>query len=244
MPSISSSVLRTFKLFEMFEKHRKPMTAIELANGIGAPRSSCAALLKALADLGMLGMDRRTNSYFPTARFAELGSWIADGSLFPASVLELLETLRDVTGETVTLVSYQDLMIELVQVEKSDQAISFTAEVGQRFSVWGTGVGTAYLSTLNTLQIRALYRRAENRKLVDPTIQPIETVLAHASQCRDRGYYIAVGAVFPDATAISAPVSSSISARPLVISITGPSERMRPNFEKFGNMLVSELNAL
>lgn len=244
MSSISSSVLRAFKLFELFEKHRKPMTAQELANGIGAPRSSCAALLKALADLGMLGMDRRTNSYFPTARFAELGSWIADGSLFPASVLELLETLRDVTGETVTLASYQDLMIELVQVEKSDQAISFTAEVGQRFSVWGTGVGTAYLSTLDALQIRALYKRAENRKMVDPETQPLEALLSHASQCRDRGYYIAVGAVFPDATAISATVGPAVSARPLIVSITGPSDRMRPNFEKFGDLLASELSKL
>ncbi|RMB07913.1 IclR family transcriptional regulator [Eilatimonas milleporae] len=244
MSSVSQSVVRTIRVFETFERDRKALTAQDIAHAIGAPRSSCAALLKTLCDQGMLGVDRRTNSYFPTARFAALGAWISDGSIFPQALMTLLETLKDLTGETVTLAAYQDLMIELVQVEKSDNAISFTAEKGQKFSVWGTGVGTAYLSTLEAQQIRALYRRAENRRQIDTGRHPLEAILQAADTARRQGFTIAVGAVFPDATAISAPVGLAVNMRPLIISITGPTSRVEPNFTLFGKLLVKEIAGL
>ena len=240
MSSTSQSVGRTIALFEAFARERRALTAVEIATLIDAPRSSCAALLKTLADLDMISLDRRTSSYFPTARFAEMGSWITDGSLYPPALLNLLKMLKSVTGETVTLAAYQDLSMELVQVERSDQAISFTAEKGQIFPIWGTGVGTAYLSTLDAPQIRALYRRAEDRKLIDSKAMPIETVLAQVDHARREGYHVAEAAVFPDATAVSAAAGIQVAMRELVISITGPTTRVRGKYELYGRMLNSE----
>ena len=242
MSSTSQSVGRTIELFAGFAREKRALSAAEIAGIIDAPRSSCAALLKTLVDLDMISLDRRTATYFPTAHFAELGAWISDGSIYPAAILEIMHELRALTGETITLATSNDLMIELVQVERSEQAISFAAEKGQKFSLWGTGVGTAYLASLDTAQIRALYRRAETRKLIPKQAPPLEEILAAVAELRRKGYTIAEGAVFADASAIAAPAPVKVNGRPLVVSIAGPTARMKKRYAALGDLLVEKLS--
>lgn len=177
MSSTSQSVDRTIRLFQAFARERRALASQEIAATIDAPRSSCAALLKTLTDLGMISIDRRTATYFPTARFAELGAWIADGSIYPHELLDMLKRLAATTGETVTLGAYHDLEVELVRVERSEQAISFSADRGQKLPLWGSGVGTAYLSRLDNGQIRTLYRRCADRRMIGPLTPSIDDVL-------------------------------------------------------------------
>lgn len=243
MSSTSQSVGRTIELFQAFARARRALSAAEIAVLISAPRSSCAALLKTLSDLDMVSVDRRTATYFPTARFAELGAWISDGSIYPPRILEIMHELCAVTGETITLATSNDLMIELVQVERSDQAISFAAEKGQKFPLWGTGVGAAYLSCLDNAQIRSLYRRCETRNLIPKSAPPIDRILMEAANVRRRGYAIAEGAVFADASAIAAPAPLKANGRPIVVSIAGPTARMKHRYAALGALLVERLAA-
>lgn len=244
MSSISQSVGRALRVFEAFAAEKRPLSAGEIASFIAAPRSSCAALLKALCDEDMISIDRRTSSYFPTARFAELGAWIANGSIYPPELLELMSALREETGETVTLAAYNDLLMELVRVERSAQAISFTAEKGQKFPIWGTGVGTAYLTLLDNSQIRALYRRSEARRQIDGRTPPLDDVLQIVAKARADGFAVAEGAVFQDASAVSAPLGIEINMRQLVVSITGPTNRMSANYGQYGERLIQMISGL
>jgi len=244
MAAVSQSVERAFKVFEVFKEQRRALTALDIIQHINAPRSSAAALLKTLVDLELLSIDRRTTTYFPTAKFAMLGTWLDDGSLFPKALLETLEVLRDKTGETVTLAANQDLHMELVQVVSSGQAISFRAEKGQTFPLFGTGVGTAYLSTLDTQQIKNLYRRAKDRKVMLPNTPTLDAVLHSVELCVEQGFHIAEGAVFKDATAISKATGINVAARPLIVSVTGPTERMKQRFDDISALLIAELSQL
>ena len=192
----------------------------------------------------MLGVDRRTATYFPTARFAELGAWIADGSIYPQDLLDLLKALCADTGETVTLAVCNDLEIEIVRVERSGQAISFTAERGQKLPLWGSGAGTAYLSTLDAAQIRALYRRAQDRKLLGADAPTLESALAGADLARRSGYAVAEGAVFKDASAIAVATPFAVNLRPLIVSIAGPTSRMKPRFAEHGLRARAALDEL
>lgn len=244
MAAVSQSVDRAFQIFEVFKRERRALSALDIMQQINAPRSSAAALLKTLVDLEFLSIDRRTATYFPTAKFATLGAWLDDGSLFPVALLDALEFLRDQTGETVTLAAYQDLHMELVQVVSSGQAISFRAEKGQTFPLFGTGVGTAFLSTLDIPQIKNLYRRAQDRKLITAQTPPLETLLSDVQKCLSQNFFVAEGAVFKDATAISSATGMDVAARPLIVSITGPTARMKPQFTNIGQMLASVLSSI
>lgn len=242
MSSTSQSVGRAFRLFEAFANERRPMASHEIAALIGAPRSSAAALLKTLCDLNMLRIDRRTATYFPTARFAELGVWISDGAIYPPELLDGLKQLCSATGETVTLGTFNDLQIELVRVERSEQAISFTAEPGQKLPLWGSGVGTAFLSSLQASQIRSLYRRSAKRGLLGPRMPALSLVLAAVDTARSKGWAIAEGAVFPDASAVSMPTSAVANTRTLVVSVVGPTIRMKPHFDDIGQKILVMLH--
>lgn len=244
LSSTSQSVARTLMIFNLFARERRALNAAEIAPAIGAPRSSCAALLKTLVDLSMLSIDRRTSTYFPTTRFAELGRWIVDDTLFPERLTTLLHDLQLITDETITLGAVQDLSIELIRIERSRQAISFTAKEGQLFSLWGTSLGTAYLATRDNHQIRALYRRAEDRKLVDCDKYPLEMIIKTVEGARAQGYAVLENAVFPDASAIAVATDMTIVQRPLVIAIAGPTARLMDKMDSFGRLLVHKISYL
>ena len=56
-------------VLEAFERERRALTSAELIEILGAPRSSVAALLRAMVDLSVLSLDRRSATYLPTAHF-------------------------------------------------------------------------------------------------------------------------------------------------------------------------------
>ncbi|MEM1104175.1 MAG: helix-turn-helix domain-containing protein [Pseudomonadota bacterium] len=238
MASTSQSVRRAFEVFKLFASERRSLSTIEIAESLGAPRSSCAALLKTLFDLNLLSMDRRASRYFPTAEFAELGAWLNADELYPPNLLSSLEALSAETGETVTLAAYNDLMIELVDVFSSRQAISFSAEKGQRFAVWRSALGTAYLTRLDTAQIRALYKRSLDRRVIANDEIDIENVIETVSQARRAGYAFAKGVVFPDASAMACDTGLDNNGRPLIFAIAGPTERMERNEDAFSRRLL------
>lgn len=242
MASTSQSVARTIELFRLFAEERRALTTVDIAERLKMPRSSCAALLKTLFDLNMISTDRRNSSYFPTAEFAELGAWLNASSLYPESLLAALDKLALATHETITLAAYNDLMLELVYVNKSRQAISFSAERGQKFPIWGSALGTAYLTRLDTPQIKALHRRSVDRKIISEEDTPLDKILSDVEEARRHGYAFAKGAVFPDASAITRDTGIENNGRPLIVAIAGPTNRLEKHVEEFGELLISTLS--
>ena len=74
MNDTSVSVTRSFRVFDALAKAKQPLSSAEIARLIEAPRSSTADLLRTLVGLNLLSIDRRSATYFPTARFGSLGS--------------------------------------------------------------------------------------------------------------------------------------------------------------------------
>ena len=75
-----------------------------------------ADLLRTLVDLNLLAIDRRAATYFPTARFAALGTWLPSTWLGTDDLPDALAALAAECGETVTLATPSDLEIEMVYV--------------------------------------------------------------------------------------------------------------------------------
>lgn len=237
MPSISQSVARCFAIFGLFAERQTALTAAEIAEHLNAPRSSAAALLKELVDLRMVSLNRRTLTYFPTLGFAQLSVWLMDPNQFPPSVSEMIETLQRECGETITVTWPLDSEMEIIVVEKSRYPISFMAEVGQRISMWGTAVGTAYLATLSNAQIRARWEKDRRRVAGLPTIGGI---LQRVAEAREEKLSVVHSGVFAGASAIAKIADSEHKGRPLVISIAGPEDRLRNHEDEYCG-LISEV---
>ena len=224
---------------------RRPLSSQEIGANLDIPRSSTAALLRALVDLGILSIDRRQAQYFPTAQFARLGSWLDAALHSDDRVLAITRRLQEETRETITIAVVADTHFELTHVERSQQAISFVAEAGQRFRIFGTAIGVAYLMTLSDREILALHERLQRR--ADPqwspepgSIPPMQRI--HAA--RSIGYSAAYGAVFEGAGAISLPLPASAGPRPMVLSVAGPSDRLRSRESDIARLCKREIAGL
>jgi IclR family transcriptional regulator, acetate operon repressor len=233
MSEHARSVVRTFQIFEALARARRPLSSASLAADLGAPRSSMADLLRTLVDLNLLAVDRRAATYYPTARFSALGTWLVQAWLGGEGLREALAELSATTGETVTLVVPADLEIEIVHAVGAPTGIVWSPEVGQRYSVFGTAVGQAYLATLPSSTVRAMHRRAVALK-VQRAMPTLNDTLAATREARRRGYGWAGGSFHPEVSAMGAYLAADSLERPLFVSIGGPVRRMdakRPELE-------------
>ena len=235
MASVSQSVSRCFALFALFSERKTGLTAAEIADQLDAPRSSVAALLKELSELSMVSLNRRTLTYLPTLRFAQLGGWLTDPAHFPPSLAELMEELQRESGETVTTSWPIDHEMEIIRVERSRNPISFVAEIGQRLPLWHSSVGMAYLSSLTNQQIQARWER--ERRVIE-RIPNLEAVINAANETRSRGYAIVHGGVFAEASAMARLVEYELDGRQLVVSIAGPETRIRSSQASLIDLLL------
>lgn len=226
MSDLTLSLQRLSALFELFARERRPLSLVAICTALDAPRSSVAALLKALAQMGWLAHDRRAATYLPTAKFATLGAWVLEGTLLPGALVDAAHELQVATGETVSLSTPVDLGLEVLHVTGPNLGIRLVIRVGGRLALWGTAIGTAYLTTLADPTIRSMYRRSEAGGEVPPV--SLRATLAAVRRARANGRMsFAESAVVPDVAAVSAPLPAGIAPRTLVVSVGGPVNRMR-----------------
>ena len=238
MASVSQSVSRCFGIFRLFSERQTALTAAEIADYLGAPRSSVAALLKELVELRMVSLNRRTLTYLPTLGFAQLGTWLADPAHFPPHIGELMEALQRDCGETVTASWPLDNEMEIIRVQKSRQPISFVAETGQRLPLWDSAAGTAYLAGLSNAQISARWEK-DRRRL--PSIPALDDILERCGRARQNQLCVVHAGVFEGASAIASMAECEHDGRPLVISIAGPEGRMRADEQRYREMILGTM---
>jgi IclR family acetate operon transcriptional repressor len=226
MSDLTLSLQRLDALLALFARERRPLSSAEICAALRAPRSSVAALLKALAQMNWLAHDRRAATYMPTAKFATTSAWVLDVSLLSPALLEAVQSLQVETGETVSLSAPADLELEVLHVVGPDRGIRLVIQVGVRLALWGTAIGTAYLSTIADPTIRSMYRRTEASGR-QPAVS-FRTAMAAVRRAReDEGIAFAESAVVADVAAISSALPDGLAPRTLVVSIGGPVARIR-----------------
>lgn len=243
MSDLTLSLQRLGALLELFARERRPLSSAEIGSSLGAPRSSVAALLKALAQMGWLAHDRRAATYMPTAKFATIGSWVLEDSLLPPALVDALQVLQAETGETISLSASADLALEVLHVTGPDRGIRLVIEVGTRLALWGTAIGTAYLATVADPTIRSMYRRTEATSA--PPAVSFRAAMAAIRRARENdGIAFAESAVVPDVAAMSTALPEHLAPRRLVVSIGGPVSRIRARHDEIDVALRGWLDRL
>jgi DNA-binding IclR family transcriptional regulator len=243
-PSVSQSVVRLVKVLELFEREQRPLSSSYIGDAIGAPRSSIAALLRSMVDMSILSFDRPSLSYLPTARFGRLAAWLNDKMTVAPVVLDAIKRMLAATVETITLSSVTGLWAELIAVERSTLPISFNLDPGAKVKLWGSAVGTAYLTTLSNPSIKALYQRGQSAPAGFAPTEPLEKVLRQVSDARRLGYAFARGGFVAEASAISVPLPTELAIRPTLLTVAGPTQRIKAKQTLIAEALLAEVDTL
>lgn len=226
---VVKSAGRAFEVLELFRRERRQLSAAEIGQALGYPKSSANALLKSLVALGYLVLNARTLQYFPSLSVTGLGDWIPSVVLAAGDAYEILAEVHAATQETVTLTVQTDLSVSFLKVLPGTFPISLRMTEGFVAPLFTTAVGTAILSQLPDDEIASLASRANSRARRRADHVQLEEVMRHVEDVREKGFTVTYDAVFPDTGAIAVPFPSHVEGFPLAIGVGGLRERIRRN---------------
>lgn len=226
---VVKSAGRAFEVLDLFRRERKQLSAAEIGQALGYPKSSTNALLKSLVSLGYLVLNARTLRYFPSLNVTRLGDWIPSVVLAAGDAFEILAEVHAATQETVTLSVQTDLSVSFVKVIPGTFPISLRMKEGLTAPLFSSAVGTAILSRLSDAEIENLLARANARTRRKADLVDAATVMRHVSAARQKGFTVFYDAVFPDTGAIAVPFPSPVEGFPMAIGVGGLRDRIRRN---------------
>lgn len=237
------SAARAFEIVEAFRTERRRLTAAQMGGLLDYPRSSLNVLLKSLVTQGYLSFDAHDQSYFPTLKVTHLGDWVPGALLNSGSAQPLLQELRNVTRETVTLTMATGFHMRCLVAIMGTHQIGLQLDEGTQFPIFGSGVGMAYLSTLADDVIASLHRRAKS-SVARGRLPDLATVLEDVAATRFDGYCRVYDAVVPDAGVVAMPLSVAEYGETLVIAVAGLSHRIKAHETTIVKALTKCVNTI
>lgn len=217
-------VARTLELMELFARTRRPMPLTELAQGLGAPMSSCLALVRTLVARGYLYEVRRRAGYYPTGKLHSLGVQIQAGDPWLEQVRPRLAALRDAADETVMLGKIQDGAVLFLDVVESTQPVHYAARPGERRPLHTSSVAKAILARLAPAERDNVLAAAQYTRYTDRTRVTREALLADVEQAAAQGWAANVGESVADLTGLA--VALDLGGEWYALCMAGPTPRV------------------
>jgi IclR family KDG regulon transcriptional repressor len=165
-----------------------PPGIAQLTAASNYPRPTVYRIVGALIAEGMVIETPRGGSYSLGPRLLSLASRSWERSDLRVAASEALQTLRDLTQETVHLAVRSGS--EMVYIEKleSPHAVRMASRIGTRVTLYSSSVGKAYLSSLKRPGRDALLAALHFERLTPNTIIERTALDAELDATQARGY--------------------------------------------------------
>ena len=221
--SSSRSATRALDVLEFFGEARRPLRAIEISRMLGLHPSTTNQLLKTMVDSAHLVFDAHHKTYLPSPRLSKFSAWIGDTYEAGGRVCDLIRDVQAQTHMLVTITTPNDLFMQVIDFA---MPVERKTERGLRISVFGSVIGSAYLSMLQEPELRRLAARARMSTMQIPAL------LRDVASIRRDGY--AEGPSTGNTMwSIAVPLPMLGLRVPTVLGLAGPIEDVRNNLQLF-----------
>ncbi|MBB1593944.1 IclR family transcriptional regulator [Achromobacter sp. UMC46] len=217
-------VVRTLELIELFAQTRRPMPLTELAQGLGAPMSSCLALVRTLVARGYLYEVRRRGGYYPTAKLHALSAQIQTGDPWLEQVRPHLAALRDASNETVMLGKIQDGAVVFLDVVESTHPVHYAARPGARRPLHTSAVARAILARLAPADCESMLAVADYTRYTERTLLTRDALRADVERVAAQGWAANVGESVAELTGLA--VALDLGGEWYALCMAGPTSRV------------------
>lgn len=243
MPSSPiKSAARVLEVMELFAEIRAPLRQNFIVDRLAYPQSSTTELLKSLVALGYLNYHRASRTYFPTTRVAALGEWINHFTLGSGHLIEMMRQIQAATGETVALVSQNDLFIQYLRVIEPDHPLKFPPPEGTMRLLTQSSAGLVLLSRMSDAVVAGLVRHIDARGRGEVARTNLPALLAQLQTVRQTGYAFLAGIPIPQAATISMPLPDRPHGIPMTIGVGGTTARITQDRERIVAVMRAALN--
>lgn len=230
-----------FQLVELFASVRRPLSAMEIVDQLGLPRSTVFNIIETMTEHEYLYQPTPRGGYFPTNKWMELARELSDSRPLPASIHDLLVALARQTGETLFLAAAEGTSVVFLDVVESSADIRFIANIGQRLPIHVTAAGRAILSQFSPAERAAILKRINYQKYEKDTYMTAESVEAEILRESSRGWFCNLAVYAPGVAGIAIPFP--VAGRRLALALGGPITRIESKAEEIGSTLTEAVEA-
>lgn len=200
------------------------LRAADIAARLGLTRSTAYRILAALNGAGMIRLDPVSQTYvlgphlFDLARVSDLESW--------PGARDVLQELRDQTGETVYLHVPDGEQLRMIDRHESAHPLRTAAALGSRRPLHAAAAGKAFLAFLDPRKQTALLRAIDFAPRTERTITRRDLLQAQLELIRRTGYAIDDEEVYAGIRCCGAPIMDENGEPIGAISVSGPAYRV------------------
>ena len=202
------------------------MTMSEVASALAIPRNSAFRILATLHSHQYLLRDEATGRFRLSGKLMGLGCRGTGTEKLIELCSDLLQQLRDATGETALLGRLIGSSGVVLLQSPSKHPIKVQVEIGARFPLHTAAPSKAILAWLDEADLRLAIADVKFTRFTENTITSRKEFDLVLARCRKAGYAIDAGEEVLGITCIAAPVFDSLSKPIASIWITGPGMRI------------------
>lgn len=222
----SRSVRRALEILEFLLQQGEPATVGAIVSALQIPKSTAYELVRTLSEAGYLEPAGRGAGLFLGRKLFELGmayrsqvDLLRDGS-------QIVEELRDATGETVQLsVLENDMMLVLLK-EEGSRSIRIISRVGSRVPINWAAAGRLLVSDLDDATLAALLKRTVRQSPTGRSLTDVPKLIQQIRKFRKQGYATELNETNEHAGCVAAPVIDGSGRCVAAISIVAPEHRL------------------
>lgn len=230
------------ELIEYFSQRLRPATLSEISDDLGWPRSSTFNIVDTLLQRGYIYTPDGRFGYYLSPRLQILADMITNAAPLPARVYELISSVAEETGETVSLAAPAGLNVTLIHVVESRSVIRYSAAVGKLLPIHTTAAGRAVLSQMPAAVQDALLAKVTFTAYQPNSLMSREAVLQEIETSLSRGWFQANTEFTPDVSGLA--FSLPVMGRKMSVAIGGPSYRMQPRMHEIGTSVKRRVDSL
>jgi len=207
-------------LLEVLAQSAEGMTAIELADSVGAHKTTVYRYLNTLLQAGYI-QTNGDGSYHLGNKILELSSQLLRRMPLRETAHPFLVKLSAETQKTVHLCVLDRQDVVYIDKIESHSTLPIMSRIGSRAPVYCTGVGKALLSGLPTDQVVSLLREVTLERRTPNTITDPMQLLEELKVTAERGYAIDNGEHEEGIKCLAATIRGYGAETVGAISITG-----------------------
>ncbi len=222
----SRSVRRALDIFELMLERGEPLSVAEIVAALRIPKSTAYELVRTLSDAGYVDRAGQGGGLFLGRKLFELGMAYRSQIDLLKEGSQIVEELRDATGETVQLSVLENTMMLVLVKEEGSQSIRIISRIGSRVPVNWAAAGRLLVSDLDDAALKELLRRTVKQSPTKRAIVDIEKLIPQIRRFRRQGYATEINEANDHAGCVAAPVIDLSGRCVAAISIVAPEQRL------------------
>ncbi|MBC06988.1 IclR family transcriptional regulator [Thalassospira sp.] len=219
---LNGSVLKAFKILDLFAAGQSELTAKETADALGINMITAHRFLHTLVHAGALRVTSR-GVFRLGYMFADLGERVLQGDNLPTILQPILDHLARDTGEACMATEFDRDMAVCIAKALPDRPLYVDIRIGSRLDAFCTAHGKLWLAHMSPDDKDRYFKNAELTGMTDHTITDINALKAELATIRDQGFATNNGERERDIYALAVPITTQHGKMISALSVFGAS---------------------